>query len=229
LPRDVAAIVVAAGQGVRFGSDTPKQFQLIRGVPVVLRAVQPFLAHPDVCQVIVVLPPAAAAQPPDFLTTVPGLSIVAGGMHRGDSVRAGLDALAAESRVVLVHDGARPFVDHDVIAEVISYARRGESAVAAIPLSDTLKEASRHEPSRVLRTRPRARLWRAQTPQGFPRGILEQAHQRAVRLGRRASDDAALVEALGLPVRLVPDSNRNLKITTAEDLALAELLTRDEP
>jgi 2-C-methyl-D-erythritol 4-phosphate cytidylyltransferase len=229
LPRDVAAIVVAAGQGVRFGSDTPKQFQLIHGVPLVLRAVQPFLAHPDVCQVIVVLPPAAAAQPPDFLTIVRGLSIVAGGMHRGDSVRAGLDALVAESKVVLVHDGARPFVDHDVIAEVISYARRGESAVAAIPLSDTLKEASRHEPSRVLRTRPRARLWRAQTPQGFPRGILEQAHQRAVRLGRRATDDAALVEALGLPVRLVPDSNRNLKITTAEDLALAELLTRDEP
>jgi 2-C-methyl-D-erythritol 4-phosphate cytidylyltransferase len=229
LPRDVAAIVVAAGQGVRFGSDTPKQFQLIHGIPVVLRAVQPFLAHPDVCQVIVVLPPAAAAQPPDFLTTLRGLSIVAGGMHRGDSVRAGLDALGAESRVVLVHDGARPFVDHDVIAEVISYARKGESAVAAIPLSDTLKEASRHEPSRVLRTRPRARLWRAQTPQGFPRRILEQAHQRAVRLGRRATDDAALVEALGLPVRLVPDSNRNLKITTAEDLAMAELLTRDEP
>jgi 2-C-methyl-D-erythritol 4-phosphate cytidylyltransferase len=229
LPRDVAAIVVAAGQGVRFGSDTPKQFQLIHGVPVVLRAAQPFLVHPDVCQVIVVLPPAAAAHPPDFLTTIRGLSIVAGGAHRADSVRAGLNALTAESSVVLVHDGARPFVDQDVIAEVISYARRGESAVAAVPLSDTLKEASRHEPSRVLRTRPRARLWRAQTPQGFPRGILEQAHERAARLGRRATDDAALVEALGLAVRLVPDSNRNLKITTAEDLALAELLTRDEP
>jgi 2-C-methyl-D-erythritol 4-phosphate cytidylyltransferase len=76
----------------------------------------------------------------------------------------------------------------------------------------------------VLRTRPRARLWRAQTPQGFPRAILQQAHDRAARLGRRATDDAALVEALGLPVRLVPDSIRNLKITTAEDFALAELL-----
>jgi 2-C-methyl-D-erythritol 4-phosphate cytidylyltransferase len=125
---------------------------------------------------------------------------------------------------VLVHDGARPFVDRDVIDGVISYARRGEGAVAAVPLSDTLKEASRHEPSRVLRTRPRARLWRAQTPQGFPRAILQQAHDRAARLGRRATDDAALVEALGLPVRLVPDSIRNLKITTAEDFALAELL-----
>jgi 2-C-methyl-D-erythritol 4-phosphate cytidylyltransferase len=228
LPRDVAVIVVAAGQGVRFGSDTPKQFQLILGVPCVLRAVQPFLAHPDVAQVVVVLPAGAAAQPPDFLTSLPSVSIVSGGMHRGDSVRAGLDALADQCTVVLVHDGARPFVDRDVIAEVISYARRGEGAVAAVPLSDTLKEASRHEPSRVLRTRPRARLWRAQTPQGFPRSILEQAHQRAARLGRRATDDAALVEALGLPVRLVPDSVRNMKITTAEDLALAELLAREE-
>jgi 2-C-methyl-D-erythritol 4-phosphate cytidylyltransferase len=130
---------------------------------------------------------------------------------------------------VLVHDGARPFVERDVVDAVIGYARRGEGAVAAVPLSDTLKEASRQEPSRVLRTHPRARLWRAQTPQGFPRAILEQAHQRAARLGRRATDDAALVEALGLPVRLVPDSSRNLKVTTVEDLALAELLASAVP
>jgi len=111
-----------------------------------------------------------------------------------------------------------------VIDTVIMYARQGQGAVAAVPVSDTLKEASRHEPSRVLRTRPRARLWRAQTPQGFPRTTLEQAYQRAAPLGRRASDDAALVEAMGIPVRLVPDSSRNFKITTAEDLELAELL-----
>jgi 2-C-methyl-D-erythritol 4-phosphate cytidylyltransferase len=115
-------------------------------------------------------------------------------------------------------------VERDVIDAVIGYARQGEGAVAAVPLSDTLKEASRREPSRVLRTRPRSRLWRAQTPQGFPRAVLEQAYRRAARLGRRATDDAALVEALGLPVRLVPDTGRNLKITTAEDLRLAELL-----
>jgi len=223
LPRDVAAIVVAAGQARRFGGNTPKQFQLLHGVPVVLRAVQPFIAHPEIGQVVVVLPAENAADPPIFLSEL-SVSIIAGGAHRGDSVRSGLAALGPEWGVVLVHDGARPFVDRDVIDGVISYARRGEGAVAAVPLSDTLKEASRHEPSRVLRTRPRARLWRAQTPQGFPRAILQQAHDRAARLGRRATDDAALVEALGLPVRLVPDSIRNLKITTAEDFALAELL-----
>jgi 2-C-methyl-D-erythritol 4-phosphate cytidylyltransferase len=230
LPRDVAAIVVAGGQGIRFGGGTPKQYRLIGGVPVVLRALRPFTSHPDVLQVVLVLPASDAAQPPDFLAQLfeaaanPGFTIAPGGQHRGDSVRAGLAQLGQGCNVVLVHDGARPFVERDVIDAVIGYARQGEGAVAAVPLSDTLKEASRREPSRVLRTRPRARLWRAQTPQGFPRSVLEQAYQRAARLNRRASDDAALVEALGLTVRLVPDSNRNLKITTQEDLNLAELI-----
>jgi 2-C-methyl-D-erythritol 4-phosphate cytidylyltransferase len=242
LPRDVAVIVVAAGQGVRFGGQTPKQFLLIAGVPMVLRALRPFSSHPEVTQVVLVLPPEQAARPPAFLRDLsdlspsassgssapPALTIVAGGAHRGDSVRAGLSALRPECTVVLVHDAARPFAERGVIDAVIGYARQGEGAVAAVPLSDTLKEASRQDPSRVACTRPRSRLWRAQTPQGFPRAILEQAHARAARLGRRATDDAALVEALGCPVRLVPDSSRNLKVTAADDLALAELLASDD-
>ena len=152
------------------------------------------------------------------------MSIVPGGTHRGDSVRAGLAALDAGCSVVLVHDGARPFADRAVIDRVIMYARRGEGAVPAIPLSDTLKEVVPHDPTRIARTRPRAHLWRAQTPQGFPRSVLEQAHARAARTGHRATDDAALVEAMGITVRLVADSSRNIKITTPEDLALAELL-----
>ena len=94
----------------------------------------------------------------------------------------------------------------------------------AVPLSDTLKEATASDATLIRRTRPRARLWRAQTPQGFPRAVLEEAHARAARAGHRATDDAALVEAMGVPVRLVLDSCWNLKITTREDLALAELL-----
>jgi 2-C-methyl-D-erythritol 4-phosphate cytidylyltransferase len=233
LPRDVGAIIVAGGQGVRVGGNLPKQYRLVGGVPVVLRALRPFTSHPDMVQVVLVLPAADAGQPPAFLSSLsstsdqPACTIVAGGPHRCDSVRAGLARLVESCSVVLVHDGARPFVERDVIDGVIGYARKGEGAVAAVPLSDTLKEASRREPSLVLRTRPRARLWRAQTPQGFPRTILEQAYQRAARLGRRATDDAALVEALGVLVRLVPDSNRNMKITTAEDLTLAELLAGD--
>jgi 2-C-methyl-D-erythritol 4-phosphate cytidylyltransferase len=124
----------------------------------------------------------------------------------------------------LVHDGARPFVERSVIDRVLGYAHAGEGACPAIPLSDTLKEVDARDPTRIARTRPRARLWRAQTPQGFPRKILEQAHARAARIGHRATDDAALVESMGHSVRLVADSSRNIKVTTPEDLALAELL-----
>jgi 2-C-methyl-D-erythritol 4-phosphate cytidylyltransferase len=227
LPRDVGAIVVAAGSGVRFGSETPKQFHLVGGVPIVLRALRPFTPHPDVAHVVLVLPAEHAAHPPGFLselTASSALTIIPGGMHRGDSVRAGLAALRPDCVLVLVHDGARPFVQRSVIDAVIGYARRGEGAVPAVLLSDTLKEVSADDPTRIARTRPRAQLWRAQTPQGFPRPVLEEAYARAARAGHRATDDAALVEAMGLPVRLVPDFSNNIKITTPEDLALAELL-----
>ena len=199
---------------------------------MVVRALRPFIAHPDVSHVVLVLPPSEAADPPAFLSAVHQRSepsrvmftIAPGGRHRGDSVRAGLSALRAECKVVLVHDAARPFVDPEVIDAVIACARAGEGAVPAVPLSDTLKESTAGDATLIRRTRPRARLWRAQTPQGFPRKVLERAHTQAARTGHRATDDAALVEALGIPVRLVSDSCWNLKVTTPDDLALAELL-----
>ena len=241
---------MAAGRGVRFGGKTAKQYQPIGGVPMVLRALRPFTSHPEVAQVVLVLPPDDAANPPAFLSALSAslpsaslpsassapslrsgqaLTIVPGGAHRVDSVRAGLAALRRECAVVLVHDGARPFVDRAVIDAVIGLARGGEGAVPAVPLSDTLKEATATDSTLIKCTRPRAQLWRAQTPQGFPRAVLEAAHARATRDGHRATDDAALVEAIGVPVRLVPDSCRNLKVTTPEDLALAELLAEAFP
>lgn len=234
LPRDVGVVVVAAGRGVRFGGQTAKQYQPIGGVPMVLRALRHFTSHPEVVQVVLVLPSEDASNPPAFLSASSpsascALTIVAGGAHRGESVRAGLSALCRECTVVLVHDGARPFIDHTVLQAVIGFARSGEGAVPAVPLSDTLKEASATDSTLIRRTHPRARLWRAQTPQGFPRAVLEEAHARAARDGHRATDDAALVEAMGVPVRLVPDSCRNLKVTTPEDLALAELLADASP
>jgi 2-C-methyl-D-erythritol 4-phosphate cytidylyltransferase len=228
LPRDVGVVLVAAGQGTRLGGDTPKQYRLLGGVPVLLRALRPFTAHPEVAQVAVVLPPADAASPPPFLGHLvgEGLTLVAGGAERRDSVAAGLAALRAECSVVLVHDAARPFVDRQVVDTVIRHARGGEGAIAAVPLSDTLKEAAADDPTRVARTIPRERLWRAQTPQGFPRALLTRAFG-APAAATAATDDAMLVEACGGTVRLVPDSARNLKITTPEDLALAETLVRD--
>jgi len=218
-------VVVAAGRGTRFGGETPKQYQPIGGVPMVLRAVRPFAAHPEVAQVALVLPPADAEAPPAFLRGVAGagLVVVAGGAERSDSVAAGLRALGPACTVVLVHDAARPFVGRAVIDAVIAHARAGEGAVAAVRVSDTLKQAAAEDATRVARTVPRDGLWRAQTPQGFPRAVLERAYAAARDEGG-ATDDAALVERTGVAVRLVPDSPRNMKVTTPEDLAIAELL-----
>jgi len=231
LPRDVGVIVVAAGQGTRLRGSLPKQYRPILGVPMVLRAVRPFLAHPEVGRVVLVLPAADAEAPPEFLAGLTGerLVLAAGGANRSDSVSAGLAKLGGDSPVVLVHDGARPFVERDVIDAVIRHARQGESAIAAIPLSDTLKETVPSDPSRIARTLSRDGLWRAQTPQGFPRTVLLEAYRRAASEGRAGTDDAELVERMGVPVRIVADSSRNLKITGPEDLALAELLAAESP
>ncbi|HEX2217738.1 MAG TPA: 2-C-methyl-D-erythritol 4-phosphate cytidylyltransferase [Gemmatimonadales bacterium] len=230
MPRDVGVVVVAAGRGTRLGGEVPKQYLEIGGVPVLLRAVRPFAGHPEVAQVVVVLAPAEVERPPGFLAPLagPALTIVAGGRERADSVAAGLAALAGACEIVLVHDGARPFVDRGVIDAVIAHARAGDGAVAAVPVSDTIKEEAPDDPTRVGRTVARERLWRAQTPQGFPRRVLEQAYARAAAGAAGATDDASLVEACGAAVRLVPDTPRNLKITTREDLAVAEALAGAE-
>jgi 2-C-methyl-D-erythritol 4-phosphate cytidylyltransferase len=226
LPRDVGVIVVAAGRGTRFGGDPPKQYLPLDGVPILLRAIRPFASHPDVAQVVVVLPPADANSPPSFLAELQGetLAIEAGGRERSDSVGAGLRALRDGCEIVLVHDGARPFVDREVIDAVIAHARAGHGAVAAVPVNDTIKEAAGADPTLVGRTVPRAGLWRAQTPQGFPRRLLERAYAQAGAGASGATDDASLVEECGGTVRLVPDSPRNMKITTRDDLAVAEAL-----
>jgi len=222
-------VVVAAGQGSRLGGEVPKQFLPVGGIPVLLRAIRPFASHPEVARVVVVLAPAHAERPPEFLAPLAGsgLTIVAGGRERSDSVAAGLRALPSDCEIVLVHDGARPFVERSVIDAVIAHARTGEGAVAAVPVSDTLKQQATDDPTRVSGTVSRDGLWRAQTPQGFPRRLLEQAYARARQVP--ATDDASLVEACGATVRLVPDSSRNVKITTREDLALAEALAATAP
>jgi 2-C-methyl-D-erythritol 4-phosphate cytidylyltransferase len=231
LPRDVGVIVVAAGRSTRLAGGEAKQFRPLAGVPLVLRAVRPFAAHPEVAQLVLVLPPADVASPPPFLAAhqSPAFTLVAGGAERADSVAAGLAALRADCGVVLVHDGARPFPARDVIDAVIAHARAGDGAIAALPVTDTIKEAAAEEPTRVAATVPRTRLWRAQTPQGFPRALLERAYARAGAQASAATDDAALVEACGGTVRLVPDTIRNLKVTTPEDLELAERLAGAEP
>ncbi|OLB15981.1 MAG: 2-C-methyl-D-erythritol 4-phosphate cytidylyltransferase [Gemmatimonadetes bacterium 13_2_20CM_70_9] len=225
---DVGVVVVAAGAGVRAGppADEPKQFRSILGVPMLLRALRPFTSHPDVALVVIAVPPRVAARPPEWLATLVGerLALVAGGASRAQSVRAGLAALPAGAGVVLVHDGARPFVSRETIDAVIAKARAGVGAIAAVPLNDTVKEVV--EGSRITKTVAREHLWRAQTPQGFPRDMIERAYALLAN-GDAASDDATLCERAGLPVEVVPDTAYNFKVTTADDFRIAEALARD--
>ncbi len=222
MSRDVGVIVVAAGRGQRFGGQTPKQYLPLGGAPVLLHALRPFTSHPEVAQVVVVLSAEDAAIPPEWLRPLLGemLIVTAGGGERSESVAAGLTVLSSACDVVLVHDGARPFPPVEVIDAGIASARHGHAAVPGMPLAETLKRAD--DFGRILTTVPRAGLWRAQTPQAFPRDLLVRAHAAGRTEGVAATDDAMLVELLGARVDLLPGSARNLKITTADDLALAE-------
>jgi len=223
-------VIVAAGAGVRAGPGEPKQFRAILGVPMLLRALRPFTSHPEVLHVVVALPPAYAERPPEWLGKLRGdrLALVAGGARREDSVRAGLRALPPRVGVVLVHDAARPFVGRDTIDVVIGRARGGVGAVAALPIADTLKEVG--DGTRIARTVARDRMWRAQTPQGFPRPMLDAAYaQLGARTARAEAptDDAEVCERAGFAVEVVTDSPHNLKVTTADDFRLAEALARE--
>jgi 2-C-methyl-D-erythritol 4-phosphate cytidylyltransferase len=224
LPPDVVAIVLAAGRGTRFGAEQPKQYRMLAGAPVLLHAIRPFAVHPGVDRIVVVLPPDDAAAPPAWLADQcgPRLVVVSGGRERHDSVRAALAVLPEECTIVLVHDGARPFPAAAMIDAGIAAARQGRSSIPALPIGDTIKRAD--DFGRVLSTVDRRGLWSAQTPQAFPRRVLERAHAAGQGEELHATDDAMLVERLGEPVELTPGSSRNLKVTTASDFLLAEWL-----
>lgn len=220
LPRDVGVVIPAAGRGTRLGG-APKQFRLLADVPLLLWSIRQFASHPDVAQIVIALPADSLAALPAWLQSLASdsLRFVAGGATRHESVSAALSLLPSGCTVALVHDAARPFAQRDTIDAVIALARRGEVAIAALPLGDTLKRATAGAAA-VAETIPRDNLWRAQTPQGFPRAVLAELHRTAS--APDATDDATLAERAGRTVHLVTDSALNFKVTRAEDFALAE-------
>ncbi|MDQ6611642.1 MAG: 2-C-methyl-D-erythritol 4-phosphate cytidylyltransferase [Gemmatimonadota bacterium] len=222
--RDVGVVIVAGGLGARTGSAELKQLRWVAGKPMLLHSVQTFMARADVAVVVVVLPKAYAADPPPWLfqCDVDRLLISVGGRDRQESVWNGLEDIPEEVDIVVIHDAARPLVTDETIERTVAAARAGNSAVAALPVVDTLKEVD--EADRIVRTVSRTSLWRAQTPQTFPRTIIERAHVEARRDGVVATDDAALVERLGLPVVVVRGSERAIKITEEADFRRAEAL-----
>jgi 2-C-methyl-D-erythritol 4-phosphate cytidylyltransferase len=223
---DVGVIIVAAGTGSRVGGSELKQFRWVAGKPMLLHSVQLFQARADVGMVICVLPRAVVGDPPPWLfqSDTDRLLLSVGGATRQDSVANGLEDLLADLSTVVVHDAARPLVPDSVVSRVIAEARGGRAAIAALPVVDTLKEVDAD--GRIRRTVPRERLWRAQTPQAFPRDVLVRAHREARARGLRATDDAALCEALGIPVSVVRGSERALKITEEPDFARADALSQ---
>ena len=224
MPADVGVVVAAAGRGERAGAGLLKQFRPIAGVPMLLRTLRPFVSHPQVAVVVVALPAEYAAAPPPFLSELIGdrLRVAPGGATRAESVARAVGALPRNLAVILVHDGARPFVARETIDEVIASARRGHGAVPAVPLTDSLK----HWPGGAapIRSVDRTHLWRAQTPQGFPAARFRTLCERPAGDPSALMDDASLWEQAGEELVVVPDRSTNLKITTADDLVLAEVL-----
>src|SRR5712691_5954345 len=214
------ALIVAAGRGIRFGGELPKQYLPLGGTSVLRHAVAAFATHPRISGVQIVI---RDEDRKIFAEAVSGLAVlppVPGGAERQDSVRLGLEALAPHDPArVLIHDAARPFPDPALIDRVLDALDRAPAAIPALPLGDTIK---RVEEGRIRETVDRSQLWRAQTPQGFHFAAILAAHRAAA--GRTLTDDAAVAEAAGIAPAVVAGSADNLKVTTAQDLAAAERL-----
>ncbi|MEU8957260.1 2-C-methyl-D-erythritol 4-phosphate cytidylyltransferase [Streptomyces sp. NPDC048518] len=224
-----AVVIPAAGRGVRLGPGAPKALRALNGTPMLIHAVRAMAESRAVSLVVVVAPPDGAPEVKTLLDdhALPERTdflVVPGGESRQESVRAGLDALPPGFDVVLVHDAARPLVPVDTVDGVIEAVRDGAPAVVpALPLADTVKQvepaAAPNEPEPVLATPERARLRAVQTPQGFDRATLERAHASVTG---QVTDDAGMVEQLGLPVVCVPGHEEAFKVTRPLDLVLAE-------
>lgn len=224
----MAAVLVGAGRGERLGAAVPKAFVRLAGRPLLVRAAEALAACPALDCVQPVVPAEALGRLAEW---APGLAAVprcrpavAGGSERQDSVQRGLEALPDGVEWAAVHDAARPLVRPEDVARVVEAARRHGAALLAVPLRDTLK---RVRDGVVLETPLREEWFAAQTPQVFRIEWLREALAKAAAEGRRGTDDAALVEALGIPVHVVEGDPANLKITSPQDLAWAEAWLRE--
>jgi 2-C-methyl-D-erythritol 4-phosphate cytidylyltransferase/2-C-methyl-D-erythritol 2,4-cyclodiphosphate synthase len=222
----VAAIIPAAGSGIRMGLSCPKQFCELGGVPILVHTLRVFQEADNVGHILVVAPADYCARVEVLvqeyqLTKI--FRVLAGGRERQDSVRAGLEALPDEVELVLVHDGVRPFVTVPLINKCLREAEESGAAMVAIQVKDTLKAVSSRKV--VEQTISRADVWQAQTPQAATRALLKKAYALAAEKGGFvATDEAGLLELLGCPVKVVEGSERNIKITRPEDLILAKAI-----
>lgn len=224
----VTVIFPAAGQGKRMQAGVNKVFLELAGKPILVHTLLKFSRCEAVDKLVVVVAPEEVLFIKRALRGVPGLkpyTVVAGGAERQFSVANGLKVMDPETDLVLVHDAARPLVSPVTIACVIDEARRSGAAIAAVREKNTVKVVDSN--GIVKKTPERAQLWEVQTPQGFKREIIEEAYQKAMQDGTMGTDDASLVERLGVPVKVVTSDYRNIKITTPEDLLIVEAFLRE--
>lgn len=221
----VIVIIPAAGQGKRMGAGQNKVLLPLAGRPVLFHSLYTFAKCPQIKQIIVVSAADEVADMIKLLMPLEGLpkwQVVAGGSERQYSIANALSAVAANAEVVLVHDAARPLISRACVERVIEGAYTHQAVVAAVPVKNTIKLADKE--GVITDTPKRSELWSVQTPQGFEVNLLKRAYQQAAQDDFLGTDDASLVERMGVKVRVVPGSYENIKITTPEDLIIAEAL-----
>jgi len=223
------AIIPAAGTGMRMGNERPKQFLYLQGRPLLAVTLQRFQVCPAIDSIIVVAPESDVEYcqsdivKPYHLTKVQ--KVVAGGKRRQDSVRLGIEASGGEYGLVLIHDGVRPIITADLVGRVIKAGQEYRAVITAMPAKETVKEIG--EDSLVVRTYERQRVWLVQTPQAFRYEDILMAHRRALEEGwEEVTDDALLVEKMGIPVKVIEGSENNIKVTTPQDLELVKFLLK---
>jgi 2-C-methyl-D-erythritol 4-phosphate cytidylyltransferase len=222
------AVIVSAGKGHRFMEGRKKQFHLLAGKPILAHTLDKFETCPLIHSILLVV----GQEDMDYCMKEiiekyhyrKISKIVPGGKRRQESVKNGIDALSKDVEVVVIHDGVRPFVTKAMIEESIHSAIRFGAVVVAMPVKETIKMA--HSDGTVLKTLDRESLWQIQTPQTFQTNLIKEAFHKATEDGFIGTDDASLVERLGVKVHILPGSYTNIKITTTEDLMLAHLFLK---
>jgi 2-C-methyl-D-erythritol 4-phosphate cytidylyltransferase len=222
----VNAIIVAAGKGERMGASLPKVFLPLAGMPLLIHTLRNVGRSPIIAKLVLVIASEREALCRELLATYGSfgspVTLVHGGPARQDSVRFGLAALDQECDIVVIHDAARPFVSAELIHRSVTVAAMVGGALVAVPVRDTIKRVT--EAGTVVETVSRHDLWLAQTPQTFRVPLIRDAHAHALRKGIQVTDDVTLVEHMGGKVQVVPGGIYNFKITTPEDLQLAEAM-----
>ena len=223
----VAAIIPAAGIGLRMESSIPKQFFKVAGIPILTSTLQKFVSCELIQTIQLVLRKTeieSFRKEIEFVETLESIQFVEGGETRQESVYRGFKALEPDTDEVVVHDGVRPFVEVEMIRAVVQTAAEKGSAITALSCLDTVKEIKL---DRVVKTLPREEIVMVQTPQAFKYEILKKSFEKATKDGFHGTDESSLVEHLGFPVTVLFGSERNIKITKPTDLPLAELYAQE--